>query len=155
MESISYKMRMPCKYCQHEFGKIEEKNGQNVVHCLECGRHAYNAPKSETGEPQRNIKTREDISPGLKAKILERDGGRCCACGRSAISGAILHIGHMISVAECRDYQLKESWINDERNLMTLCEECNLGMGARSVTAKLSVAVTFWREYGRNKHANT
>lgn len=154
MQSNEYKMRMPCKFCQHEFGKMEERNGQNCVYCIKCSKHQYNAPKAETGEAQRSIRTREEISPGVKAEVLQRDGSRCQLCGRGSFEGKILHMGHIVSVHDAEAFKLKPEWVNKPANLITLCEECNLGMGKVSMTPRVLVAIEFWRKHGR-PDANT
>lgn len=58
---------------------------------------------------------------GLKLRfvIMQRDGFRCCLCGRSAQNGAILEIDHKIARAR--------GGTDDEANLWTLCFECNRG----------------------------
>ncbi len=53
--------------------------------------------------------------------ILRRDNFTCRYCGRAA-PGVELHVDHIIPVAEGGQ--------NDEENLVTACQDCNLGKGA-------------------------
>lgn len=140
MNADHYVMRSPCKFCQHPNGIVEEKNGQNTVRCEACGKHNYNAPKAETGESERRITSREGIDPTKRARILERDGAKCCTCGRGS-PDVILHLGHVISVADADKYKIRKDWINSDENLVTQCEECNLGQGGKSMAARVAVYI--------------
>ncbi len=62
---------------------------------------------------------RKQISPALRAAILERDGYRCVWCGREAVDGVKLEIDHITPVSE--------GGLTEEDNLRTLCFECNRG----------------------------
>jgi 5-methylcytosine-specific restriction endonuclease McrA len=71
---------------------------------------------------------RVPLSPGLRWRVLHRDGHRCTSCGRgiSRAAGAngrpvILHIDHIVPVSKGGG--------NDEPNLRTLCSTCNMGRG--------------------------
>src|SRR6188768_1924811 len=64
---------------------------------------------------------RATISPKLRYGILRRDGFRCRACGAGAFAGTVLHVDHVLAVAN--------GGTNDPANLQTLCELCNLGKG--------------------------
>lgn len=70
-------------------------------------------------------KTRRDIPPGLRYKILKRDNFRCVKCGRSpATDPAVqLQVDHKLSWSNGGD--------NSEANLQTLCSDCNLGKSNR------------------------
>ena len=59
------------------------------------------------------------ISPGLRFKVLKRDGFRCQYCGRSAKDGAVLEVDHIIPKSK--------GGTNDMDNLITACRECNRG----------------------------
>lgn len=60
-----------------------------------------------------------DVDKTVRFEILQRDGGRCQICGRSAPEGVILHVDHKIP----RDW----GGSNEEENLWTLCSTCNEG----------------------------
>jgi 5-methylcytosine-specific restriction endonuclease McrA len=125
---MSYAMRAPCRFCGVLDGELRPTNGQNCVYCAGCGKLAYNAPKSETGEPQRSVSTRPDIKPGQRARILMRDLARCVLCGATGN----LHVGHVLSVDEGRKQGATDAELFDDKNLACLCEECNLGLGRAS-----------------------
>jgi 5-methylcytosine-specific restriction endonuclease McrA len=145
-----FEMREACKRCMTKgelviFGTMTTVNGQDVVRCGKCGQHCYNAPRSETGKPQRKIKSREDLTFGQRERILERDGARCVLCGRyPQAHNVVLVIGHAISLAEGRAQGCTDEQLNDDANLYVSCEECNAGQGARSlapwVMARLLIA---------------
>lgn len=132
--TAAHVMRAPCRHCGHQKGRLEPTNGQNCVYCLRCGRHAYNAPKTETGEPQRTVRTRPDIKPSKRARILQRDSYRCVLCGHADWP---LHIGHCISVEEGLAAGANETELYDDENLAAMCEECNSGLGSGSVDLRL------------------
>jgi hypothetical protein len=46
-----YEMSRACGHCGHRRGRIDRKNGQDVVTCQSCGRYVYNASRAETGLP--------------------------------------------------------------------------------------------------------
>lgn len=131
-------MRNPCRYCGSQDGEIQPRGGQNCVFCSGCGRLAYNAPKSETGEATRRVDgLREGISAKKRARILIRAGGHCEICG----SGILLHVGHLLSVDEGSALGVAPSIINSDINLAAFCEACNIGLGSDSVSATLFVAL--------------
>lgn len=148
----NWHMRQPCKYCGVQRGKGPTRvNGQNVVYCHGCYRHAYNAPKTETGEETRQVITRVGISSYTKARILERDNSTCLECGRRAPE-VIMHVGHFISVADCVDYGFGEDDYNCDDNLYASCEECNLARGDRSFPAPNYIRV--FLKHNRAKRAH-
>ncbi len=125
-------LREPCKQCGTKRGKGPQKvNGQNTVRCAVCRRFQYNAPKSETGEAVRSIRSREDVDSFQRARIFERDGAICGLCARRS-PDVILHVAHLISVADCIEYGFGSVDYNDDANLFVACEECNLGQGAKT-----------------------
>lgn len=141
-ELAAYTMREPCKWClkdgfTHTEGYVKSSGGQDVVRCSRCGRQCYNAPKTETGKAVRHIRSRVDLKPGQRERILERDNGFCLMCGRSASQGSIMHIGHMFSVADCIADGYGPEVYNDDDNLYSSCEECNLEQGARSLAPQV------------------
>jgi hypothetical protein len=81
------------------------------------------APPANPGpaeSDQRNIRL------GLRYFILNRDKFRCITCGRSPAThlGLVLHVDHIVPFS-------KGGKIVAE-NLRSLCEDCNLGKGART-----------------------
>jgi hypothetical protein len=84
------------------------------------------APAESLVLPSGAAETRPERSPILKSirfRVLDRDGYRCQYCGRSAADGVRLHIDHVVAVSR--------GGSNDESNLLTACQDCNLGKGAR------------------------
>jgi hypothetical protein len=127
-------MRAPCAQCGGTLGIVTERNGQDVVRCIACGTHCYNRPKSESGKPQRSVRTRPDIAPSTKVRILERDNFACVIC-HSVTSP--LHVGHLLSVANGRQLGASDDELYADDNLAAMCEECNLGLAELSVSPRL------------------
>ncbi len=137
-----FMMRAPCRWCTTDGaltmdGVRRESNGQDLVYCLACYRWCYNAPKVETGKPQRTLKSRAELKHGQRGRILERDGSRCQQCGKSPMDGVILNAGHVVSVRDCKTFGFEADVYNDDDNLFAQCEECNADQGARSLAPPL------------------
>jgi hypothetical protein len=64
---------------------------------------------------------RETLSKHTRFEVFKRDGFTCRYCGRKPPE-VILHIDHMLAVSKGGG--------NEEDNLLTSCEGCNLGKGA-------------------------
>lgn len=77
--------------------------------------------ESQNSETMRRKRERSLMTDKLRYKILERDGFRCCLCGRSAKDGVTLHVDHIIPVSK--------GGRTVESNLRTLCDACNWGKG--------------------------
>lgn len=86
-------------------------------------------------------KKRIGLSLGLRYEILDRDAHTCRYCGRSS-PAVELHVDHIISQASWRarfgslrggqaisGFQYVD--VNDRRNLITSCSDCNLGKSAK------------------------
>jgi len=65
------------------------------------------------------------IPKGVRFNVFKRDGFRCQYCGRAA-PDVILHVDHIVPVAAGGG--------NDELNLITACQDCNLGKGKKQLT---------------------
>lgn len=142
----TYKLRAPCRYCGCTKGYWEPRGGQNCIFCAECKRLAYNAPRAEMSQKPRSATTsRAGVKPRQRARLLERATGRCELCGQSK---GILHIGHILSVEDGVSQGLMPSQINDDENLMVMCEECNLGFGSLSLSPRLYTALLRRRALG-------
>lgn len=143
-----FTMRTPCKRCSGTLGQVVEKNGQDTVRCLGCQTHCYNAPRTETGRAQRSVTTvHEAVKPKQRARILDRASAKCEVCG----SRGNLHVGHIVSVAVGLNFGLTEVELNDDENLLCLCEECNLSQGAEPMSMRLAIVVLRARIAWRNK----
>lgn len=65
---------------------------------------------------------RKALSKKTRFEVFKRDGFTCQYCGATPPK-VILHVDHVVAVAEGGE--------NDTDNLVTSCESCNLGKGAR------------------------
>lgn len=74
--------------------------------------------RQSTAEALRQ-RERSLMNPGLRMKILRRDGFRCRMCGASASDGTSLHIDHITPVSR--------GGRTTAENLQTLCQTCNIG----------------------------
>lgn len=137
-----FKMREACRGCDHEFGRIVEKGAQDCVYCLDCGRHCYNAPRTETGKKVRSVQTvHEAIKPKLRVRVLTGANGRCQLCGKGPDSGATMHVSHMVSVKQGMALGMTDEEMNSEANLICACDECNLGLGQETIPLRLALAM--------------
>lgn len=66
---------------------------------------------------------RKRMSPSLRFDVLHRDGFKCRYCGTSQEQGAVLHVDHVVAVANGGEDQLD--------NLVTACAPCNFGKAAK------------------------
>ena len=64
---------------------------------------------------------REQVPPGLRFRVFQRDGFRCTYCGRTAAASE-LQADHVVPVALGGGTELE--------NLVTACGTCNLGKSA-------------------------
>lgn len=130
-------LRDPCKQCGSTDGVVAKSGPQNVARCAKCNTFAYCVPKQETGEERRTVRSRADIPPSTRARILERDGFKCAACGRGPQQGVLLHVGHMLSVEDAAKLKadgvpVRDDDLDSDYNYVTVCEEDNLGAAGRS-----------------------
>lgn len=79
--------------------------------------------EKQTYKPQTHTShsTRRDINLRLRFKVMQRDGFKCCICGKSPATtpGLVLHIDHIKPWSKGGETTLD--------NLQTLCSDCNLG----------------------------
>lgn len=57
----------------------------------------------------------------LRYLVIQRNGARCLACGRSPQDGVRIHVDHIVPVSKDWSKRL------DFSNLQVLCEDCNIG----------------------------
>lgn len=69
---------------------------------------------------------RKPISKKMRFEIFKRDGFKCQYCGAHP-PGVLLHVDHIHPVAE--------GGSNEEENLITSCQECNIGKGANLLSS--------------------
>jgi ferredoxin len=85
---------------------------------------ALNYEPEPTITPAGSTRPKEKIAPGLRMKVLERDHYTCRYCGKCvAVHSVVLHVDHIFPESEGGKTTLD--------NLVTACEDCNLGKGAR------------------------
>lgn len=142
-------MRAPCPNCGATAGVVLERKGQDTVRCLACDRWCYNAPRTETGRAVRSTSTvHAAIKPKQRARILMRASSKCEVCG----ARGILHVGHIISVDVGLQFGLDETLLNDDENLLCMCEQCNLGLGDEPMPLRVAIAVLRARVTWRDRH---
>ena len=77
-------------------------------------RRRYEGPKRK--------KSNSKITAGTRLRVFQRDKYTCGYCGKKPPL-VTLHIDHVIPVSKGGD--------NKDTNLLTSCDECNLGKGAK------------------------
>lgn len=138
----AFPLRNPCVQCGGELGHIVVRNGQNTVRCNGCDTYAgFNAPKSETGETQRSVRSRPTRRPSDRARVLLRDGYRCVLCGKRQGDDVIIVEGHLISRDIGKQIGLSDDEIDHDENLAAMCEECNSGLSSEPVPMPTMIAV--------------
>ena len=70
---------------------------------------------------------RDHITKGTRFAIFERDGFQCQYCGR-LVPDVILQLDHIIPHSQ--------GGSDDPDNLITACQACNIGKGAKTVTVQ-------------------
>lgn len=137
-DSVGFGMRSACSQCSCWSGRIETRNGQDCVFCEECGKFQYNAPKTETGREVRRLRTRPDIKPSQRARVLDRDNGQCIICHST---NRALDVGHLVSVDEGRALGMNDGDLFSDDNLAAMCAPCNSGYGSISVSPRIVAAL--------------
>lgn len=97
----------------------------------------------------RTVRSRPEISPAQRSRVLHRDNHRCVLCGTPPSILVELHLAHLVSVADAQELGLSETDTWHDENLVTSCAECNLGLGRHSVSARLIAALAV-RVHGRD-----
>jgi len=123
----------------HISGKNENVYGENCAYFLgkafkqiyahsdiDIRKHGYFDGVAVARKYWHSARCRRNISVRVRHTILERDGFRCCDCGASASTGAVLEVDHTIPVSK--------GGSNDPSNLRTLCSDCNRGKSDRLVS---------------------
>jgi 5-methylcytosine-specific restriction endonuclease McrA len=132
-------MRAVCRDCGCPDGVVITKGGQDTVRCSQCDRYAgYNAPRIETGRPRRSLRSRPQISPSQRSRILQRDNSTCLRCGRLDVP---LNVSHWISVHDGTAEGLSDPELFDDENLLVLCAECNAGQGRETLPLRFMATV--------------
>ena len=130
-------MRAPCPRCGCTDGTITTKGGQDTVRCAQCDRYCYNAPRRETGREPRVLRTRPQIRPSQRARILMRDNWACVMCHRTDVD---LDAGHLVSDHDGRLLGMSEAELQGDDNLAAMCSVCNSGWSDQTVPPRLVAA---------------
>lgn len=146
-----HQMRDDCPRCGGADGVITTVGLQDVVRCARCDRYCYNAPRTETGRPRRSLRSRPQIAPSQRHRVLVRDGRRCFVCGRM---DATLEIGYILSVHDGRAHGLSDAELYHDENLMAICKECNSGQSTDTLPLWFLVAVLRVRIASTNREAS-
>jgi HNH endonuclease len=97
-------------------------------HYTECNEYSvYRNGKASISSPMKTKK--RTLPPKVRFAVFARDNSRCVYCGRTSDESK-LHVDHKVSV--------NDGGTNLMENLVTACEECNLGKGAMSIRDNLS-----------------
>ena len=134
---------------REDFGFVAQKSGclikkeEKATNLMERF-YAYAAapiiaPKLNISPSERN---RRHLSVKKRYEILDRDAHTCRGCGRSA-PDVVLHVDHTISQHDWKARfgtflgiqtieGVEYSGVNDPKNLLTKCQDCNLGKGKKS-----------------------
>jgi 5-methylcytosine-specific restriction endonuclease McrA len=120
--------------CTHTATVTRDSGPHIGEFCADCDTWIRWVPRREAGKATRSV-SRSAIKPRTRAIILDRYGHSCFTCGATA-PDVILHIDHLIPVELAKRYGVYDEVIEDDLNLITACEECNLGKGAEVYTAR-------------------
>lgn len=134
---VNHSLRIPCPRCGGVDGYIDTRNGQDCVFCINDGWFSHNAPKHETGRTVRPLRTRPDIKPNQRTRILDRDNGTCILCHRTNLD---LDVGHLVSIDEGRMLGMTDAELYDDENLAAMCGPCNSGYGTLTVNPRIIYA---------------
>lgn len=100
----------------YEESGTTKKEYKHFSECLEFIQSGLERPRTIA---------RSRISAKLRFSILRRDGFKCLYCGKSQADGATLHVDHKVSK--------NDGGSDQPENLVTSCQECNLGKGKDSL----------------------
>lgn len=86
----------------------------------------YLGPETEEEDKiDEDVAQHEPVPKPKRFEIMKRDGYKCQLCGRSQDDGVKLQVDHRVPRAK--------GGSNDDDNLWTLCDECNLGKSDRDL----------------------
>lgn len=88
---------------------------------------------------------RVGLSKRLRFEIFKRDGFKCRYCGSAPTAGGPLHVDHVVAVAN--------GGTDDPENLVTACQQCNLGKSAVPLSEKQHAAALGELDEAKREHA--
>lgn len=135
-----------CPACGCSAGVVQFKSGQDVVRCEGCRVYLLCIPKTLSGRKERSLSTtHKAIKPKQRWRIIQRASGRCETCGSRS---PVMHVGHVVSVADGHASGLSDSIINSDENLICQCAECNAGLGKSTIPLRMYIAILSARNTG-------
>ena len=137
LDGMSIALKRACPGCGGTEGTIKTQNGQDGVWCADCGRWGgFNASRAETGRPCRSLRTRRNISPSQKTRVLLRDLSACVLCHRRGD----LVIGHAVSLRDGYAEGMSDAILYSDHNLVCDVRGVQRGSGPSVHTAVPSAA---------------
>lgn len=114
---LAAKKELPERICPHCGQILGPEMRSDAVYCSdECNSAVHNATRKASWK----IGSRQERVS--RAYIIERDGGRCHACGKKCRDDEI-HLDHLVPLAR--------GGTHAPENLAVACARCNLSRGAR------------------------
>lgn len=104
--------------------KKRKKKNHPVVKAYKPAPIPFDYPAYKPGMKAEFYQTREWRS--VRFDVLRKSNGKCKLCGRSPDNGIILHVDHIKPRSKFPALEL------DPKNLQVLCEDCNIGKGAKT-----------------------
>jgi len=103
---------------------IKSKSGLSSFAATNSSEAVVVPPSAGTADTKAPKVRKRDIPLRIRLRVIDRDGYRCVACGRSPAieAGVSLHVDHVLPFVCGGETTLE--------NLQTLCDRCNLGKGA-------------------------
>jgi hypothetical protein len=137
-----FTLRAPCRVCESLVGYLAPSGGQDCAFCQECRTFQYNAPRTEPGRAIRTVSAVHSlVSKKRRYRILVRATGRCELCGAPPSAENPIHVDHVISVKDGCELGLTTQEINDDFNLLALCEACNSAKSTEPMPPRLILAL--------------
>jgi len=91
---------------------------------METGKVTREQLRTVRGKPKRKNNKRKSLTKSIRHEVFKRDNYRCLECNASKDDGVVLHVDHIIPVAQGGSDELD--------NLQTLCQDCNLAKSNRA-----------------------
>lgn len=114
---------------------IDKKIGELIRVCPTCfdqflsnrRKRVYCSVKCQPESVRKVVNYKRQIKFQLRFQILTRDGFKCRYCGRTAEDGIELHVDHILAKVN--------GGTNEPYNLISCCNECNIGKTSSLVLA--------------------
>jgi len=115
-----------CDNCGKKFNRIPSRVSDNY-NC--CSRECMWKYLRKINRGIKKRKKKKLINPLLRWEVFERDGFKCIYCNATREDGIKLHIDHFIPESH--------NGATNIGNLVTACEDCNLGKSDKLTNIKL------------------